>query len=65
MTDSLQYAEECYRMAENSMRHEDKRAWLRLAEAWLRLAQRGGDLGSGDPHVLWPLDAPEKSQTSH
>ena len=44
MSDALKNAEECRRMADNSIKHEDKMAWLRLAEAWLRMAHNSGDL---------------------
>lgn len=57
MSELLRNAEECRRMANNSIREQDKIAWLRLAEAWLELAQeRGGRSqfawASGeDPHT--------------
>ena len=57
MSDSIQNADECRRMADNSIRDEDKGAWLRLAEAWLRLGQRteicrpAGPGSSGTPTI--------------
>ena len=30
-------ADECLRMAERTANENDRRAWLRLAEAWLRM----------------------------
>jgi site-specific recombinase len=32
-------AEECRRLAEQAIEHQDKEAWLRLAADWLRLAE--------------------------
>lgn len=56
MSDLLKNADECRRMADNSLRNEDKKAWLRLAETWLRLAQRTGDPREHGLTFAWPRD---------
>ena len=33
----LAYAAQCQRMADRTINEDDKRTWLRLAEAWLRM----------------------------
>jgi hypothetical protein len=34
------YAAECQRLADRTQNDDDKRTWLRLAEAWLRMIRR-------------------------
>jgi hypothetical protein len=43
-------AQECERMAKNSISEVDKAKWLRLAEKWMRLARasRGSDTPQAD-----------------
>lgn len=65
MSDSLKNAEECRRMAENSIRDADKKAWLRLAEAWLRMQQKTGDLREGGAPFAWPSKGVQDSHATH
>jgi hypothetical protein len=40
----IRNAEECCRMAERSIRHEDRLGWIRLAEKWLSLTGNVGNV---------------------
>jgi hypothetical protein len=57
MTESEEYrfnAEECERMAENSLNPKDKAAWLRLAKRWLGMTTPGTSSERSEADSLSP-----------
>jgi hypothetical protein len=55
----IRNAEECCRMAEKSIRHEDKMGWIRLAEKWLSLT------GNVDPQFPCPTAKADAFRQHH
>jgi hypothetical protein len=53
-----QQSAECYAMADKASNYEDKREWLKLAEAWLHMLPREVTAG-------WPKPGNQDSQASH
>lgn len=59
-------AQECERMAKNSLNEGDRARWLRLAQEWMRLLRptRGNETAQVDQKD-WPPGRDDGSSTSH